>query len=189
MNKDVDNISSNTLEKIEALAETLQKIELSPEYALTTQALMKVQRDNFEMLDRSLAMMQAVHGAESKNSDFYTDLLKFLIPIFATAVIAGLTVSIQSVNSSVLVWIGTVGLAVSFAFLVPLIIKRHRRAKRQRGEYEKLAEAFKAWQSAADLQKKSMGDINSLDDAKGLATQFADLINTVESFKKESSND
>ena len=34
---------------------------------------------------------------------------------------------------------------------IPLVVKRHRRAKRQRGEYEKLAEAFKAWQSVADF--------------------------------------
>lgn len=189
MNKDADNISPETLEKIEALAETLQKMELSPEYALATQTLMKTQRDNFEMLDRSLAMMQAVHNAESKNGDFYTDLLKFLIPLFATAVIAGLTVTIQNVNSAVLVWIGGTGLVASFAVLIPLIIKRHRRAKRQRGEYEKLAEAFKAWQSVADLQKKSMGDINNLDDAKDLVAQFTDLVNIAESFKKKSSND
>ena len=189
MNKDADNISPETLEKIEALAETLQKMELSPEYALATQTLMKAQRDNFEMLDRSLAMMQAVHNAESKNGDFYTDLLKFLIPLFATAVIAGLTVTIQNVNSAVLVWIGGVGLVASFAVLIPLIIKRHRRAKRQRGEYEKLAEAFRAWQSVADLQKKSMSDINNLDDAKDLVAQFTDLVNIAESFKKKSSND
>lgn len=188
MDDDV-NMSPEALEKIEALAETLQKMELSPDYALATQTLMKAQRDNFEMLDRSLAMMQAVHNAESKNSDFYTDLLKFLIPLFATAVIAGLTVTIQNVNSTVLVWIGGVGLVTSFAFLIPLVIKRHRRAKRQRGEYEKLAEAFKAWQSIADMQKKSMGDINNLDEAKALATQFADLISAVESSKDKPSND
>lgn len=188
MNENAD-ITPEALEKIEALVDRLEKVEVSPEYVLATQTLMKTQRDNFEMLDRSLAMMQAVHSAESKNSDFYTDLLKFLIPIFATAVIAGLTVTIQSVNSSVLVWIGSVGLAVSFAFLVPLIIKRHHRAKRQRGEYQKLAEAFKAWQSVADLHKKSMGDINNLDDAKALVAQFTDLVNTAESFKSKSSSD
>lgn len=165
-----DNINTTPeiLEKIEALADRFEKLEISPEYALATQTLMSAQRVNFEMLDRSLAMMQAVHNAESKNSDFYTDLLKFLIPIFATAIIAGLTVTIQNINSAVLVRIGVGGLAVSSAFLIPLIVKRHSRAKRQRGEYEKLAEAFNAWQSIADLQKKSMGDINNLDDAKDL---------------------
>ena len=188
MNEDV-NMSPETLEKIDALADRFEKMEISPEYALATQTLMSAQRDNFEMLDRSLAMIQAVHDAESKNSDFYTDLLKFLIPLFATAVIAGLTVTIQNVNSAVLVWIGGAGLVASFAVLIPLIIKRHRRAKRQRGEYEKLAEAFKAWQSIADLQKKSMGDMNNLDEVKALAAQFADLVNTTESFKDGLSKD
>lgn len=186
---DSTDLIPETLKKIDALADRFEKIKISPEYALATQTLMKAQRDNFEMLDRSLAMMQAVHNAESKNSDFYTDLLKFLIPLFATAVIAGLTVTIQNVNSAVLVWIGGMGLVASFAVLIPLIIKRHRRAKRQRGEYEKLAEAFKAWQSIADLQKKSMGDINNLDDAKALVAQFTDLVNTTESFKDELSKD
>lgn len=186
--KDDANINPETLEKIEALADRFEKMEISPEYALATQTLMSAQRDNFEMLDRSLAMMQAVHNAESKNGDFYTDLLKFLIPIFATAVIAGLTVTVQNVNSAVLVWIGAGGLILSLGVLIPLIVKRHRRAKRQRGEYEKLAEAFKAWQSVAELQKKSMGSIDGLDDAKALAAQFADLVNTADSFKK-SSND
>lgn len=186
---DDTSMSPEALEKIEALAETLQKMELSPEHALATQTLMKAQRDNFEMLDRSLAMIQAVHDAESKNSDFYTDLLKFLIPIFATAVIAGATVEIQNLNSSALLWIGSIGLAVSVLWLIPLVIMRHRRAKRQGREYEKLAEAFKAWQAVADLQKKSMGDINNLNDAKGLVAQFSDLVNTAESFKKKSSND
>lgn len=188
MNEDLD-MSPETLKKIEALADRLETVGVSPEYSLATQTLMGAQRDNFEMLDRSLAMMQAVHNAESKNSDFYTDLLKFLIPLFATAVIAGLTVTIQNVNSAVLMWIGGMGLVASFAVLIPLIIKRHRRAKRQRGEYEKLAEAFKAWQSVADLQKKSTGDINNLDDAKDLVAQFTDLVNIAELFKKKSSND
>lgn len=187
MNKDA-NTTSETLEKIDAIAKSLEKMELSPEYALATQTLMSAQRDNFEMLDRSLAMMQAVHNAESKNGDFYTDLLKFLIPIFATAVIAGLTVTVQNVNSAVLVWIGASGLVLSLGVLIPLIVKRHGRAKRQRKEYEKLAEAFKAWQSIAELQKKSMGNIDNLDDAKALAAQFTDLVNTADSFKKSSSD-
>lgn len=183
------NMNPETLEKIEAIAKSLEKIELSPEYALATQTLMKAQRDNFEMLDRSLAMMQAVHNAESKNSDFYTDLLKFLIPIFATAVIAGATVEIQNLNSFALLWIGLIGLAGSILWLIPLVVMRHRRAKRQGREYEKLAKAFKAWQSIADMQKKSMGDINNLDEAKALAIQFTDLISAVESSKDKSSND
>lgn len=188
MDDDV-NMSPEALEKIEALAETLQKMELSPEYSLAIQTLMKAQRDNFEMLDRSLAMMQAVHNAESKNSDFYTDLLKFLIPVFATAGIAGATVEIQNLNSSALLWIGLIGLAGSILWLIPLVVMRHRRAKRQGREYEKLAKAFKAWQSIADMQKKSMGNINNLDEAKALATQFTDFIGAVESSKNKSSND
>lgn len=173
-------ISDDVLLKLEHLAEKLETMQLSPEYMLANQALIQAQKDNFEMLDRSLTIMQAMHNAESKNGDFYTEVIKFLLPLFTTAAIAGATITVQNVNSVVLMGIGLAGIVASLIFLVPLLVSRHRRAVRQRGEYEKLAKAFEVWKSIADMQRKANSDITNFDDAKVLSEEFSDLIKAVE---------
>jgi len=182
---DGNGLKPEVLEKLETLVNTLQDIQISPEYTLATQALVQAQKDNFEMLDRSLSMIQAIHNAESKNSDFYTELIKYLIPLFTTAAIAGATITVQNINSLVLMIIGIAGVAISFMLLIPLLMSRHRRAIRQRGEYEKLAKVFEAWKSIADMQRKSNGEYSNIDDAKAVSAQFSDLIGSIESFKPD----
>ncbi len=66
--------------------------------------------------------------------------------------------SFQNVNSAVLFWIGVVGVVVLFAFTIPLVIQRHKKAIRQRKEYEKLSEAAKDWQKIANIQKVTMSE-------------------------------
>lgn len=156
------DISPETMNRLEALGSKLESIEQSPSYINAMLAMLQYQKDNFEMIDRSLTMMQAVHKAELQNSAFYVDIIKFSAPIFATATITGAALDTPGINSSVLIAIGSVGLLTSVIALVPLLIQRHKKAKRQNAEYIKLAEAFDGWKKVAELRKQleTEGDLN-----------------------------
>lgn len=173
-------ISADVMDRAEQLAEKLEVIEKSGPYVNAMQAMGQYQKDNFEMIDRTLSMMQAVHKVELQNTNFYVDILKFLIPIFATAAIAGATLDAQGVNSVLLVIIGLVGIAGGVLTLAPLLVKRHRKTQEQSKQYAKLAKALENWQKVAKLREQMSVDenFNSKETKKLLeeVMKFADLI-------------
>lgn len=172
------NLSPEMLERAEKLSAKLEKIELNPSYIAALQTMTQLQKDNFEMIDRSLAMMQALHTAETKNDDYFLDILKFLIPIFATAAITGASITITGLNSLLLMTIGTIGLVVSVVFLTFLSLKRKKKIDRHQEQYVKLAEAFSKWQKLIEIQKQIASDSGvEVNDMKEL---FADLVGAAE---------
>lgn len=146
--------SSQILAKAEDLTKRLEAIELSPVYINAMEKIGQFQKDNFEMIDRALSMMQAVHKVELQNTNFYVDMLKFLIPIFATAAIAGATVDTQGINSLLLEAIGLGGIIGGILTLAPLLVKRHHKTKEQSQQYIKLADALDKWQKVAKLREQ-----------------------------------
>lgn len=172
--------AADVLNRAEQLAEKLEVIEKSGPYVNAMQAMGQYQKDNFEMIDRTLSMMQAVHKVELQNTNFYVDILKFLIPIFATAAIAGATLDTQDVNSTLLVVIGAVGIISGVLALLPLLIKRHRKTQEQSKQYAKLAKALENWQKVAKLREQMSVDenFNSKETKKLLeeVMKFADLV-------------
>lgn len=172
-------ISADVMDRAEQLAEKLEVIENSGPYVTAMQAMGQYQKDNFEMIDRTLSMMQAVHKVELQNTNFYVDILKFLIPIFATAAIAGATLDTQGVNSTLLVVIGVVGIISGVLALLPLLIKRHSKTQEQSKQYAKLAKALENWQKVAKLREQLSMDenFNSKETKKLLeeVMSFADL--------------
>ena len=180
-----DGMPLDVLAKADKLADKLSVIEKSPAYVNATQAMVQLQKDNFEMIDQSLTMMQAVHKAELQNSDFYVDLLKFLIPLFATATITGVAIDNPGVNSIALSLIGEIGLALSVVFLVPILVQRHKKAKRQNSEYNKLSGAFTKWEKIADLQKQLQSDSDfSPKKVTRLLREITDIADMVDGVKK-----
>lgn len=186
MNNDVEvSIAPEIVERLETVAGQLTSIENSQSYTSAMLAMSQYQKDNFEMIDRSLSMMQAVHKAELQNSGFYMGVLKLLIPIFATATITGAALDTPGINSLALVVVGGSGLLVAFIILVPLLIQRHKKAKRQSTEYAKLSEAFTKWEKIADLRKQldEKQEIG-LEKAQEIFSELADLSNTIDEGKK-----
>ena len=174
-----------SVERLEKIADKLSVIENSQGYTGAMLAMSQFQKDNFEMIDRGLSMMQAVHKAELQNSDFYMGVLKLLIPIFATATITGATIDTPGINSLALIVVGGAGLLVAFVALVPLFVQRHKKAERQSAEYTKLSEAFTKWEKVADLRRQL--DENqeiSLEKGQEIFSELADLSNTIDEGKK-----
>jgi hypothetical protein len=177
-------IHADVMDRAEHLAEKLEVIEKSGPYVNAMQAMGQFQKDNFEMIDRTLSMMQAVHRVELQNTSFYVDILKFLIPIFATAAIAGATLDTQGINSTLLVTIGLIGIIGGALTLAPLLIKRHKKTKEQSNQYAKLAKALENWQKVAKLREQmSMDDNFNSEEAKRLledVMKFANLASEIE---------
>ena len=173
------------IEKANKLADKLSAIENSQGYTSAMRAMAQFQKDNFEMIDRALTMMQAVHKAELQNNNFYVDIFKFLIPIFATTAIAGAGVDSPGINSSVLIGVGGVGVLISVISLIPLLIQRHKKAQRQSAEYTKLSKAFTKWEKVADLRKQleSDSDFNT-EQAKELFSELMEFADAAEAEKK-----
>lgn len=184
-NSSAKSISPELADRFEKVADQLSAIESSQGYTSAMLAMSQYQKDNFEMIDRSLSMMQAVHKVELQNSDFYMGAVKLLIPIFATATITGSTLNTPNINSFVLIIAGGTGLLVAFVVLIPLLIQRHKKAKRQSSEYTKLSEAFTKWEKVADLRKRLDDDQEiSLEKAQKLFAELADLSNTIDRGEK-----
>lgn len=174
-------LTPDSIYRLEKITDKLSHIENSQGYINAMQAMGQYQKDNFEMIDRSLTMMQAVHKAELENNGFYVSLVKFLIPIFATALITGASINTSGVNSTALIVAGTVGLISSLLTLVPFLIQRHNKARRQSAEYSKLAEAFTQWQKIADLRKQLESDIEfNPEQVKTLLSEIMEFAETAE---------
>ncbi len=179
------NITPETVARLEKVADRFSEIEDSRGYTSAMLAMSQYQKDNFEMIDRSLSMMQAVHRSELQNSDFFMGVLKLLIPVFATATITGAAIDTPGINSLTLIAVGGAGLLAAFIVLVPLLVQRYKQAKRQSAEYAKLSEAFTKWEKVADLRKQL--DENqeiSLEKAQELFSELADLSDMIDGGKK-----
>ena len=173
--------SAEQIDQLESLAAKLDKMELKPSYIAATNTMTRLQKDNFEMIDRSLAMMQSIHAVEVKNGDYFLDIIKFLLPIFATAAIAGASVDIAGLNSLLLVTVGLAGVGISTVALVTLSIARKKEVDRQEKEYVKLSEAFSKWQKIADVQRQLASDSGV--DIKDMKDLFADLTKVAEAME------
>lgn len=183
---EVSNLNPELLDRADELADKLAAIENSQGYTSAMVAMAQFQKDNFEMIDRSLSMMQAVHRAELQNNSFYVDIIKLLTPIFATAAIAGASLDTPGINSLALIIAGGVGLVVSVVILVPLLVQHHKKARRQSAEYTKLSEAFKKWEKVADLRKQleSNPDFN-IENAESLFGEIFEFANMTKEVKNE----
>ena len=176
---------SGVLDRADKLADRLSIIENSQGYTSAMLALSQYQKDNFEMIDRTLSVMQAVHRAELQNTNFYVDILKFLIPIFATAAIAGATLDTKGVNSLLLVIIGLVGIIGGVFVLVPLLLRRHNKTKEQSQQYAQLLRALEKWQKVAKLREQLDMDENfSSKETKKLLEEVMNFADLVEELKK-----
>lgn len=173
--------SAEQIAQLDSLTDKLEKMELNPSYIAAISTMTQLQKDNFEMIDRSLAMMQSIHTVEVKNGDYFLDIIKFLLPIFATAAITGASVDIAGLNSLLLVAVGLVGVGVSLVALVTLSIARKKKVDRQEKEYIKLSEAFSKWQKIANVQRQLASDSGV--DIKDMKDLFADLTKAAESME------
>lgn len=147
----MDDINPGTLQQ---LKKVVGSINSSAEYAQLTQSVIESQGSMLSILDRSLTIMQALHAAELKSSEIAVDVIKFLLPIFASAVIAGATVSLPNINSAMLVVIGTIGIVALVNWLIVTLLKRRSLVKKQNEQYAKLSGVMDEIRKLAELQQK-----------------------------------
>jgi hypothetical protein len=85
---------------------------------------------------------------------------KFLIPIFATAAVAGLTIDSQAIpfRSELATVVGSVGFLVFFSGLFWLSRKRQKLLNQQEGDLAKLNKVFQDGQEMVNILKAQAQD-------------------------------
>lgn len=172
-------MNTEELQKLEKMEQKFSELLNSDAYTKNLESITQVYKDHFDMLDRSFSVARTLHEFESKNIDLWIDIIKFLFPVLATALIAGLTVDSSGLETTLLAWIGGAGLVVSLFALMILVQKRNRIIKRQQEEYGKLVKVFSDWKKVADTQQ-SLANIASMSDE-----QILELQNQIMELQKE----
>jgi len=161
----MDNkISPEMAERMEKLVEKLDNPEVLRLQVESLESAMRMTKDNFDMLDRTLSITESLHASETKKIDIFLDVIKYLLPIFATALIAGMTVDIPNINPLLLTVIGIIGFIILIIALFMLLSQRNKISDRHIEQHNQLNKVFSDWQKIAELQKKvsitTFDDIN-----------------------------
>ena len=142
------------LESIQQLQKIADSIDGSAGYTQMMQSVLDAQNSMFAMLGRSLTMMQALHASELKNSELSVDVIKFLLPLLGSSVIAGATVNLPNINTMALMSIGSVGTIALLVWLVVTLLNRRSLIKKQNEQYKKLSSFVDEMRKLTELQQK-----------------------------------
>lgn len=156
----MNNLDSETIQCLQKIADNIHG---SAEYAQIMQSALDIQNNMFVMLDRSLTIMQALHTSELKNTELSVDVIKFLLPLFASAVITGATVNLPNINSAALMGIGGVVTIALLLWLIVTLLSRRSLIKKQNKQYAKLSSFVDEMRKVAELQQKT--DHASIDES------------------------
>lgn len=186
--KKIDNaaITPELVERIEKLVEKLGNPEIVRLQIESLESSMRMAKDGFDMLDRTLSMTETLHSSETKKIDIFLDIIKYLMPIFATSLITGMAVNVINVRSQLLIWIGLIGFIVLAIALTVLFIERKKIIEKQTKNYEKLNEVYIDWKKLSDLQKNiSISNLNELnEDMRPLMEEFYSMQDKYKKDKK-----
>lgn len=147
------NMTPELLDKLLVLEKKLENPELLRFQVESLESSMRMTKDGFDMLDRTLSMTELLHSSETKKIDIFLDIIKYLMPIFATSLITGMAVNATNIKSQLLVWIGFIGFIALSVVLTILFIRRKKILEQQTKNYEKLNEVYSDWRKLSDLQK------------------------------------
>lgn len=159
------DLTPEMIDKLGKLAEKFSNPEVLRLEIESLESAMHMTKDGFDMLDRTISITELLHASETKKIDIFIDVVKYLSPIFATALITGMTVNIPNIKTDILTWIGSFGFIAMMVLLLILLSKRNRITDKQTGNYDQLNKVFSDWQKMAEVQKKI--SITNLDDING----------------------
>lgn len=147
-----------TREELELAVQAFEQMGGMTKYAQLMESAMRMTRDNFDMAERGLRVVQSLHNKQLQGIDQWVDVCKVMLPLFATATVAGLTITIQNFNSQIAVMCGAIGFLVFFAGLLWLTRQRHKLLNKQEQDIEKLNVAFQQGQELVNIIKAQAQD-------------------------------
>lgn len=149
---------SVTREELELAVQSFEQMGGMVKYAEIMERAMSMMRDHFDMIERSLTMVQKLHVMQLQGIDQWVGLCKFLLPLFATFTVAGLTITAPTFNSQIATVIGLLGFVVFFAGLFELSRKRQKLLAKQEKDIDKLHKAFQDGQEIVNILKAQAQD-------------------------------
>ncbi len=147
-----------TREELELAMHSFEQMGDMTKYAQLMESAMRMTRDNFDMAERGLRVVQSLHDKQLQGIDQWVDACKVMLPLFATAAVAGLTITIQNFNSQIAFVCGAIGFLVFFAGLLWLTRQRHKLLNKQEQDIEKLNVAFQQGRELANIVKNQAQD-------------------------------
>lgn len=103
-----------TQEELELAMQSFEQMGGMTKYAQMIKDAMEALRQNFDAIESALRMTQTLHDKQLQGIDHWISICKFLVPIFATAAVAGLTIDTEAIplRSELATLIGSIGFLV-----------------------------------------------------------------------------
>ena len=151
---------SVTREELELAVQSFEQMGGMTKYAQMIKDAMEALRENFDAIESALRMTQTLHDKQLQGIDHWLGVCKFLIPIFATAAVAGLTIDSQAIpfRSEVATVVGSVGFLIFFSGLFWLSDKRQKLINQQENDLAKLNKVFQDGQELVNVLKAQAQD-------------------------------
>ena len=149
-----------TQEELDLAVQSFEQMGGMAKYAQMIKDAMEALRENFDAIESALRMTQTLHDKQLQGIDHWLGVCKFLIPIFATAAVAGLTIDSQAIpfRSELATVVGSVGFLVFFSGLFWLSRKRQKLLNQQEGDLAKLNKVFQDGQEMVNILKTQAQD-------------------------------
>ena len=149
-----------TREELELALQSFEQIGGMVKYAEMLEKAMGTMRENFDAIESALRMAQTLHEKQLQGIDHWIDMCKFLIPIFVTAAVAGLTIDSQDIpfRSELAAVVGSIGFSVFFSGLFWLSHKRQKLLTQQDKDLKKLNKVFQDGQEMVNILKSQAHD-------------------------------
>ena len=149
-----------TQEELELAMQSFEQMGGMAKYAQMIKDAMEALRENFDAIESALRMTQTLHDKQLQGIDHWLGVCKFLIPIFATAAVAGLTIDSQAIpfRSELATVVGSVGFLVFFSGLFWLSRKRQKLLNQQEKDLAKLNKVFQDGQEMVNILKAQAQD-------------------------------
>ena len=173
-----------TREELELAVQAFEQMGGMTKYAQLMESAMRMTRDNFDMAERGLRVVQSLHNKQLQGIDQWVDVCKVMLPLFATATVAGLTITIQNFNSQIAVMCGAIGFLVFFAGLLWLTRQRHKLLNKQEQDIEKLNVAFQQGQELVNIIKAQAQDERDEMTDEKMREQLEKLLSMMKERKK-----
>ena len=152
--------SQITREELDIAMQSFEQMGGMAKYAEMLENAMSAMRENFDAIESALRMTQTLHDKQLQGIDHWLSVCKFLIPIFATAAVAGLTIDSQTIpfRSEVATVVGSVGFLIFFSGLFWLADKRQKLINQQENDLAKLNKVFQDGQEIVNILKAQAQD-------------------------------
>lgn len=149
-----------TQEELQLAMQSFEQMGGMTKYAQMIKDAMEALHENFDAIESALRMTQTLHNKQLQGIDHWLGVCKFLIPIFATAAVAGLTIDSQAIpfRSELATVVGSVGFLVFFSSLFWLSDKRQKLLNQQEGDLAKLNKVFQDGQEMVNILKAQAQD-------------------------------